>query len=272
MKLAVVLAALVAAQMVQAGSLTEKIAKDCKVLGTDVFAGGERTRFEFEGCEAWVVEPPAGVAVAEGCPWTWTMQWATAFVPRTPVSKLLAKGWRHVTIMTFQHRMDEKGLEISRKFQDYLVEKLGFAPKACLIGMSWGGFFSTRYAKFNPGCVKAIYYDCPLMNFDKGGYTNGKGEGPWMQRVPAEGWTASPEMPINMAGAIVSQDIPLLLLYGGADNVVNPALNCERFIADYKAAGGKRMRVTKRGAYGHHPHGVETDEPTIRDFFMKPAK
>ena len=267
-----VLAALVAAQMVQAGSLTERIAKDCKVLGTDMFAGGERTRFEFEGCEAWVVEPPAGVAVAEGCPWTWTMQWATAFVSRTPVSKLLAKGWRHVTIMTFQHRMDEKGLEISRKFQDYLVGTLGFAPKACLIGMSWGGFFSTRYAKFNPGRVKAIYYDCPLMNFEKGGYTNGKGEGPWTQRVPAEGWTSSPEMPVNMAGAIVSQDIPVLLLYGGADNVVPPAQNCELFIPRYKWLGGEDLTVVKRGAYGHHPHGVEESDASIADFFVKAFK
>ena len=49
MKLKVMLAALVAAQMVQAGSLTEKIAKDCKVLGTDVSAGGERTRFSVFG-------------------------------------------------------------------------------------------------------------------------------------------------------------------------------------------------------------------------------
>ena len=272
MKLKVMMAALVAAQMVQAGSLTEKIAKDCKVLGTDVFAGGERTRFEFEGCEAWVVEPPAGVAVAEGSPWTWTMQWATAFVSRTPVSKLLAKGWRHVTIMTFQHRMDEKGLEISRKFQDYLVGKLGFAPKACLIGMSWGGFFSTRYAKYNPGRVKAIYYDCPLMNFEKGGYTNGKGEGPWTQRVPAEGWTASPEMPVNMAGAIVSQDIPVLLLYGGADNVVPPAQNCELFVPRYKWLGGEDLTVVRRGAYGHHPHGVEESDASIADFFVKSFK
>ena len=266
------LAALVAAQMVQAGSLTERIAKDCKVLGTDMFAGGERTRFEFEGCEAWVVEPPAGVAVAEGCPWTWTMQWATAFVSRTPVSKLLAKGWRHVTIMTFDHRMDERGLEISRKFQDYLVGTLGFAPKACLIGMSWGGFFSTRYAKYNPGCVKAIYYDCPLMNFDKGGYTNGKGDGPWAKRVPAEGWTASPEMPVNMAGAIVSQDIPVLLVYGGADNVVQPEQNCELFIPRYRWLGGEGLTVVRRDMYGHHSHGVEESDTSIADFFIKAFK
>ena len=253
----------------EAGALTEKIAKDCVILGTDSFAGGERTRFRFEGYEAWVVEPPAGVAVAEGCPWTWTMQWATAFVPRTPVSKLLSKGWRHVTILTFQHRMDETGLAVSRRFQDYLVGRLGFAPRACLIGMSWGGFFSTRYAKYNPGCVQAIYYDCPLMNFEKGGYTDGKGEGPWTSRVPADGWSSSPEMPINMAGALVAQDIPVLLLYGGADRVVPPEQNCEVFIPRYRWLGGENLTVVRRGAYGHHPHGVEESDASIADFFVK---
>ena len=253
----------------EAGALTEKIAKDCKVIGTDTFAGGERTRFRFEGYEAWVVEPPASVAVADGHPWTWTMQWATAFVPRTPVSKLLAKGWRHVTILTFEHRMDETGLAVSRRFQDYLVGTLGFAPKACLIGMSWGGFFSTRYAKYNPGCVAAIYYDCPLMNFEKGGYSNGKGEGPWTARVPADGWTKSPEMPINMAGAIIEQDIPVLLLYGGADRVVPPEQNCEIFAARYRQLGGMKLTVVRRGAYGHHPHGVEESDTSIADFFVR---
>ena len=259
--------AAVAVQVVQAGSLTERIAKDHKVIATDAFAGGERTRFEFEGCEAWVVEPPAGVAVAEGCPWTWTMQWATAFVPRTPVSKLLAKGWRHVTIMTFPHRMDETGLALSRKFQDYLVGTLGFAPKTCLIGMSWGGFFSTRYAKFNPGCVQAVYYDCPLLNFDKFG--SGKGEGPWTKRVPAGGWSASPEMPVNMAGAIVAQDIPVLLLYGGADNVVPPAQNSDLFIPRYRRLGGEDLTVVRRGMYGHHPHGVEESDMSVANFFIR---
>jgi len=40
-----------------AGRLTERIAASCKVTGTDRFYGFERTTFEFQGHEAWVVEP-----------------------------------------------------------------------------------------------------------------------------------------------------------------------------------------------------------------------
>ena len=84
------------------------------------------------------------------------MQWAEAYVDRTGVLDLLAKGWHHVTIDTFRHRMDEEGLRVSRAFQKFLVEELGFAQKANLVGMSWGGFFSTRYAATFPECVGKI--------------------------------------------------------------------------------------------------------------------
>ena len=146
------------------GDVAQKIAATKKVLRSDTWYGYKRTVFDFEGHEAWVVSPKCEPAV--GLPWTWTMQWAEAYVDRTGVLDLLAKGWHHVTIETFQHRMDEEGLRISRAFQKFLVEEIGFAPKACLVGMSWGGFFSTRYAATFPECVGKIYLDAPLMNFD----------------------------------------------------------------------------------------------------------
>jgi pimeloyl-ACP methyl ester carboxylesterase len=197
------------------------------------------------------------------------MQWATAFVPRTPALHLLRQGWHHVTIDTFKFKMNEEGLAVSKAFQEYLVKELGFAPKACLIGLSWGGFFSTRYAAANPGNVAAIYYDCPLMNFD---YfrcmapESVKGHiGPWAKTVPAI-WSDDPRMPVNMASPIAKAKIPVYLVYGGADRVVPPEMNCELFAPRFKAAGGS-IKVVKRGAYGHHPHGVEIDDTSIAGFF-----
>lgn len=241
--------------------LTAKIAEDYEIVRTDTFAGGKRTVFTFEGCEAWVVEP---IAAAAGRPWTWTMQWASAFVPRTPVSKLLSKGWHHATVMTFQHKMDEKGLEISRAFQRYLVEKLSFAPKARLIGMSWGGFFSVRYSATYPDAVKSIYLDAPLLTFGK--FT---APSPWKENPPADGdWTGDPRMPVNMAGRLAEMKIPVLLLYGGHDLVVDPKENSIAFIERFKAAGGD-ITVVCRKAYGHHPHGVEVDEWSVADYLLE---
>ena len=240
--------------------MREKIEKEHTVKTVDKFYGFDRIVFDFDGHDAWVVCPKG--ESRPGKPWTWTMQWATAFVPRTNVPQMLNDGFHHVTIDTFRHRMDEEGLLVSAEFQKFLVEELGFAPKAYLIGMSWGGFFSTRYAVNCPQNVAKIYLDAPLLCFKD----FNKDIGPWTGKMPEGGWAASPEMPLNMAERLAATKIPVLLLYGGVDAVVPPARNCEPFAERFKAAGGD-ITVVKRGLYAHHPHGVEVDETTIRDFF-----
>ena len=249
---------------------------ECKVTGEDVWHGYKRTLLDFDGYSAWIVEPK--VAPAEGRPWTWTMQWADAYVDRTGVLDLLAKGWHHVTIDTFKHRMDENGLRVSRAFQKYLVEQRSFAPKAYLVGMSWGGFFSTRYAATYPDCVAKIYLDAPLMNFTgfaKLGASCTPTEaaahiGPWAMSMPENGdWSKDPRMPVNMAEKVAAAKIPILLLYGGQDQTVSPGANCELFAGRFKAAGGS-IDVRKRGLYGHHPHGEDPDKTaSIVNFFEK---
>ena len=240
-----------------------KIGRKYKVLRQDAWYGGRRTVFDFQGYEAWVVEPPADVPVAEGRPWTWTMQWKTAFVPRTGVPQLLKRGWHHATVDTFERRMDEEGLRVSEAFQEYLVRDLGLAPKACLIGMSWGGFFSCRYAATYPQNVSRIYLDCPFLNL--GGACNKVDIGVWKESAP-ENWIDDPRMPVNMAKPIAAAKIPVFLVYGGADNVLDPKLNSEVFIPRFKAAGGD-LKVLYRASYAHHPHGFEESETNVVDFF-----
>ena len=241
--------------------LPERIGRTHQVRTTDEWYGYSRTVFDFEGYEAWVVEPKS--APAEGRPWTWTMQWADAFVPRTGVPRLLAKGWHHATILTFTNRMDETGLAVSGRFQRFLVDELGFAPKANLIGMSWGGFFSTRYAAHYPKNVAKIYLDCPFLNLS--GCCQPLDIGPWAENAPVN-WIDDERMPINLAKKLSDAGIPMLLAYGGADNVLDPHLNSEIFISRVKAAGGD-IRVVYRAMYGHHPHGFEESDMTIVDFF-----
>lgn len=251
-------------------SLGAKIAERHKIVSVDNFYGFRRTTFEFRGCNAWIVEPD--VAPAKGMPWTWTMQWATAFVPRTPVLHLLRQGWHHVTIDTFKYKMNEEGREISKAFQDYLVGELGFAQRACLVGMSWGGFFSIRYTAYNPDGVAAIYLDCPLLNFDSFLSKNGEkapaGIGVWTNSVPETSWSLDPRMPVNMAEAVAKSGAPVYVVYGGVDAVVPPALNVKMLVPRLKAAG-VTVDVLARAAYAHHPHGLEIDDPLLANFFKK---
>lgn len=252
--------------------LKAKIERDFTVQRVDKFHGFDRIVFDFKGYEAWVVCPSG--ETRPGCPWTWTMQWATAYVPRTNVPQMLADGYHHVTIDTFRHRMDETGLAVSADYQKFLVEKLGFAPKAFLIGMSWGGFFSVRYSVTYPQNVAKAYLDCPLLTFHGFSPKNTPTEtakriGPWAEKAPADGcWADDPRMPVNMAERLVATKIPVLLIYNGYDLTLDPDLNSRVFVSRFRRAGGN-LEVIYRSLYGHHPHGVETDETTIKDFFEK---
>jgi pimeloyl-ACP methyl ester carboxylesterase len=205
------------------------------------------------------------------------MQWADAFVERTGVLELLGKGWHHVTIDTFRHRMNEEGLRVSRAYQKFLVEELGFKAKANLVGMSWGGFFSTRYASRYPDCVSKIYLDAPLLVLDRlrglpEADTVEKAEriiGPWARMgIKCGEWKDNPEMPVNLAERLAKTGIPILLLYGGEDQTVPPELNSEVFIERFKAAGGK-INVKRRYLFGHHPHGEERGRTEVITRFFE---
>ena len=256
--------------------LREKIEAAFPGAVCDTWHGYERIRFAFEGHDAWIVEPEKELAL--GRPWTWTMQWADAFVDRTGVLDLLARGWLHVHIDTFAHRMDEEGLRVSRALQRFLVETLDFAPRARLVGMSWGGFFSVRYAARFPDCVACIYLDAPLLTFADFAHLGAASTpteeaaviGPWAAMPPKNGdWKADPRMPVNMAEALAAAHIPVLLLYGGQDATVSPAKNAEAFAARFQAAGGE-ITIEYRHLFGHHPHGLDPDKTApIVDFFAK---
>jgi pimeloyl-ACP methyl ester carboxylesterase len=255
--------------------LEEKIASKCKVIRVDKWHGYNRVVFDFKGYEAWVVEPHS--SPRSDRVWTWTMQWADAFVERTGVLELLNKGWYHVTIDTFRHRMNDEGLRVSREYQRFLVDELGFNPKANLVGLSWGGFFSTRYASHYPDCVSKIYLDAPLLVLDK---LRGLSEaesldkkeliiGPWAHMQPSSGiWKDDERMPINLAEKIAKSSIPILLFYGTEDQTVPPELNSEVFIERFEAAGGK-LDKKRRYLYGHHPHGVDEKNLSIITKFFE---
>ncbi len=257
-----------------APSLEEKIAVRCKITGVDQWYGFRRINFDFNGRAASLVAP--SVPAAAGTPWTWTIQWWSAFVDRTGVLDLLGRGWHHVWIDCFNDRGNEKAIADFAAFQSFLVDELGFAEKTCLVGMSWGGFFSTRYAAAHPQNVAKIYLDAPLLNLSS---LNGRAAtaeadskriGPWAFEAPADGdWSKDVRMPVNLAAKIAAAKIPVLLLYGGQDHTVDPKTSSELFAERFKAAGGN-LTCERRGLFGHHPHGVDPNKTAIiTNFFAK---
>ena len=228
------------------------------------FAGTKRHTFVFEGYKAYFDEP---AQEKPGRPWIWCMKWPGAFAKFTGQEDGVRRGYHYVYIDGLAW-MTPKGVEVAKRFHDFLVGKLGFAAKANLIGMSWGGFYSTRYAAAHPEDVSRIYLDAPLMNFTGFNLEAQPGAAKLWGAPEGADWTTDPRMPVNLADKIAAAKIPILLLYGGADTTVPPALNCELFIPRFKAAGGV-IAVFDRKLYGHHPHGFQEAERVgaVVDFF-----
>jgi len=256
-------------------SLRAKIAKKCKIVREDMWHGYRRTHFDFNGRKAWIVEPSLAPLVGsrvprdrDGMQWIWSILWPDFNVERMHVADLLKRGFHYAYIDDlFDTRMDDAGVAAAAAFQSFLVKELGFAPKANLIGISWGGFMAAQYAAAKPANVAKIYFDNALLTFD--GYTPPAkvGLGPWEKAAPAGGWRDDPRMPVNLAPALAKAGIKVLLVYGTSDIAVKPSVNSVAFAAKFKAAGGD-AKVLVHAEYGHHPHGVEPGEAKIvLDFF-----
>ena len=245
-----------------------RIAARFPLIGQDRMQGFLRTKFTMDGCEAWVVEPETPAADGR---WVWCMEWPTAFQDRVGVKALLTAGYRWVTFnpaskTVYAGNQNDEMIAKRRAFQRFLVEGLGYAPKCGLIGMSWGGYYSVRYASTHPECVCAAYLDAPLLDFSTlRGFKDA--DSATRKRIMAYYPFATadydgandPFQSVNRAEPIAKAGIPLLILYGGVDVVVPPESNCMKFAVAFEKAGGDLM-IERRGRYGHHPHGVEPNE------------
>lgn len=232
--------------------------------------GYRRHNFELEGCKGFIVEPPHP---APGLPWSWCLQWAEAFVPRTPALQLLDRGFHHVHLDVFSTFLNDKGIKILEKFYD-MLQKMHFNKKAALIGMSYGGLFSLRWSAEHPETVGAMYLDAPACSLSFAGERNESNCHPslrdFMQREYEKHLVAydascvedlinHPKNPFNNYLPIAEAKIPILAIRSGQDQSVLPELNIDILEEKLLSAGGN-IQVIHRDLFGHHPHGL--DDPT----------
>lgn len=240
--------------------------------------GYRRHNFVLDGCPAFIVEPPHP---APGLPWSWCLQWAEAFVPRTPALQLLERGFHHVHINVFSTYMNDEGIKKAEKFYE-LLQSLHFDKKAALIGMSYGGLFSLRWAAEHPETVGAVWLDAPACNL---GFCSSRDESNCSPerlatfRGEAEKHFAAyrvangqelidhPKNPVNNYMPIAKAGIPILAIRSGQDQSVLPESNIDLLEKRMLAAGGD-IQVIRRDYFGHHPHGL--DDPTpLTSFILK---
>ncbi|MBO7721529.1 MAG: alpha/beta fold hydrolase [Kiritimatiellae bacterium] len=240
------------------------------LLKTDSFLGHKRYEVDFIGWRGWIVEPKNP---APGRKWVWCMKWPGAFPEGTGQTDALERGYYYVYFENTKW-MNPEGTLWAKRWRDFLVNRLGFAAKTHLIGMSWGGFFSARYASTYPEDVADMYLDGPVMGFHDFNYAGYLGKNScWTPEDPSHDWLNDPLMPVNRAGIIAAAKLPILLLYGAKDATVRPAGNCELFLERLRKAGGDAT-VIRRDGFGHHPHGFtdKAERGRVVDFFSSHEK
>ena len=226
----------------------------------DEWYGFTRHHFEFENCKAWIVEPkyPAG----DGR-WSWCTVWPEAFVKRVGIVDLLDHGFYHVHIDAFAFRASPEGVALMGRFHDFLVS-MGLSAKANLIGMSWGGFFSLRYAGTFPERIAAIYLDAPLCNAaDPASPDSERSQSIYDNyKMTFEELSTSKLNPINNVAPLVTARIPLMAAVGETDQSVNNDTNFNILEKRIIELGGT-ISTTRRNYWGHHPHGFDETEPLL---------
>ena len=235
--------------------------------------GFQRFDFEIAGHPVLVVTPKQ---IAAGTPWVWHGEFF-GHKPAPDIA-LLQRGF-HVVYLSVPNMLGSPGAVDSwNKCYAELTGKYGFARKVALVGLSRGGLYCYNWAEANPDNVACIYGDAPVCDFKSwpGGKGKGKGSaGDWKLVLERYGFKDDAEAlaytknPVDNLEPLAKAKVPLLHVYGDADDVVPWDENTGVVAERYRKLGGTIVLIAKKGV-GHHPHGLEDSTPII-EFIAKHA-
>ncbi len=230
-----------------------------------------RYDFQVDGKPVLVVAPKTPAA---GRPWVWHGEFF-GHKPAPDVA-LLGKGF-HIVYMRVPNLLGSpQAVRHWDACYGELTQKYGFASKVALVGLSRGGLYCYNWAAANPEKVACIYGDAPVCDFKSwpGGKGNGKGSPrDWNLVLETYGFKSESEAlayrnnPIDNLRSLAKAGVPLLHVYGDADQVVPWDENTGVIAARYRKLGGSIQLIAKPGV-GHHPHGLKDSSPIV-DFIAR---
>lgn len=235
--------------------------------------GYDRYDFQVDGRPVLVVAPRSP---APGKPWVWHGEFF-GHKPAPDIA-LLGRGF-HIVYMSAPDMLGSPAAVAHwNVFYDELTARYGLAKKAALVGLSRGGLYCYNWAIANPGKVACIYGDAPVCDFKSWPGGRGKGKGSdrdW--KLVLEVYHFEDEAaalaymgnPVDKLDSLAGAGVPLLHVFGDADEVVPWDENTGLIAKRYQALGGDVQLIRKPGV-GHHPHGLEDSTPII-EFISKYA-
>jgi pimeloyl-ACP methyl ester carboxylesterase len=236
-----------------------------------VWNGFDRYDFTVDGKPVLVVVPKEA---APGKPWVWHGEFF-GHKPAPDIA-LLGRGFHIVSMSVPDMLGSPDAVAHWNAFYRELTEKYGFAKRAALVGLSRGGLYVYNWAAANPDKVASIYADAAVCDFKSWPGGKGKGKGSprdWklvLERYhfPDEAAALAYEKnPIDNLAPLAAAKVPLLHVYGDADEVVPHDENTSIIAERYRKLGGDITLIAKPGV-GHHPHGLEDSTPIV-EFIAK---
>lgn len=236
-----------------------------------VWAGFDRYDFEVGGKPAMVVAPKVA---APGRPWVWHGEFF-GHKPK-PDEALLARGC-HVVYLTVPDMLGSPAaVRHWDAFYAELTGKYALAPKAALVGLSRGGLYCYNWAAANPTKVACLYGDAPVCDVRSwpGAFGHGKrSDRDWQLVLTQYGFKSDAEAraysgnPVDNLAPLAAAKVPLLHVFGDADEVVPWEENSGLIAERYPKLGGSITLIRKPGVK-HHPHGLEDSKPIV-DFIWE---
>ena len=230
------------------------------------YRGFDRYDFTVDGCAAIVVAPKEALP---GKPWVWRAEFFDAF-PGADLT-LLAKGF-HLAFITVGNTFGcPDALEHWDPFYAQLTDRYGLSKKPVLEGLSRGGLYIYNWAARNTDKVAGLYGDAPVCDFKSWPAGKGKGKGSpadWAKLIQDYHFASEAEAlaydknPVDNLAPLAKAGIPLLHVYGDADERVPGDENRGIVKERYEKLGGKILCIGKKGC-AHHPHGLEDPTPVV---------
>lgn len=221
--------------------------------------------FEFLQRKAILVCPEMA---CEGNKWLLKTEYFGAFP--TFELEMLELGYHVAYIQNKTRWHDISDDDMKEAFCEFLQQKFDLHEKCLPVGMSCGGMHAVYFAAKYPDRIAGIYLDAPVLNLLS--CPAGVGiahDDMYEEFVRDTGLTKSDLInyrnhPIDCAGQLVNNQIPVFLVAGDSDSAVPYVENGKVLYDYYVQHGGDIVQVVKPRC-GHHPHGL-LDNTLLREF------
>ena len=194
--------------------------------------------------------------------WIWKTEFLYAFDQAERA--LSDMGYTRVYYQISDKYGSYQAIRLMHKFYQFIVNELNLEKKCILFGFSRGGLYAFNFALSYPEYVEKIYLDAPVLDMRTWPPKNSRER----QEVYSE-YNLTEETlnefnghPIENLDEFFSLNLPLMIVAGGADEVVPYEENSGKMIEYCKQRGIDITYIVKPECK-HHPHSLEDVSPII---------